>query len=264
MAGRQVVVEVLDRRGRIVARSLTLGAKLLPDSTVTRRAAHGHAGFDDVRLSGRPVRLYAAPLPEDRRPRGRRRRARRLRAPPTSSARCTGSACCCCSRGARRRGGRRRRGAAHASRPAPARARVLGGAPRSSAPATPSRRLPDPRADDEVAHLTRALNGMLAALDAARAARAPLPRRRDPRAAHPGHARWRATWSSLARHGVNPEVLADLQLDTARLQRLVDDLLTLERESAGPGARAARPPRRARGRAVAGRDSTRVERVHAR
>jgi signal transduction histidine kinase len=38
----------------------------------------------------------------------------------------------------------------------------------------------------------------------------------------------------VARHGLNPEVLADLQLDTERLQRLVDDLLALERESTGP------------------------------
>jgi two-component system sensor histidine kinase MprB len=38
----------------------------------------------------------------------------------------------------------------------------------------------------------------------------------------------------VARHGVNPEVLADLQLDTKRLQSLVGDLLALERESAGP------------------------------
>ena len=32
---------------------------------------------------------------------------------------------------------------------------------------------------------------------------------------------------------MNPEVLADLELDTRRLQRLVDDLLALEREDAG-------------------------------
>ena len=52
----------------------------------------------------------------------------------------------------------------------------------------------------------------------------------------------------LARHGANPEVLADLQLDTARLQRLVDDLLALERESAGPAPEQPGAPGRDRGR----------------
>ena len=63
----------------------------------------------------------------------------------------------------------------------------------------------------------------------------------------------------VARHGVNPEVLGDLQLDTQRLQRLVGDLLALERESAGPA-----PEREVRldavvAEAVAGRAAVRVE-----
>jgi signal transduction histidine kinase len=95
-----------------------------------------------------------------------------------------------------------------------------------------SRRLPDPHADGEVADLTRTLNQMLAALDAAR-----LRERRfladashelrTPVTSLAGNV------SFLARHGVNPEVLADLELDAERLQRLVGDLLALERESAG-------------------------------
>jgi signal transduction histidine kinase len=96
-----------------------------------------------------------------------------------------------------------------------------------------SRRLPDPHAAGEVAELTRTLNQMLAALDAARL--------RERRFLADASHELRTPVTSLAgnvefvaRHGVNPEVLADLQLDTQRLQSLVGDLLALERESAGP------------------------------
>jgi signal transduction histidine kinase len=63
----------------------------------------------------------------------------------------------------------------------------------------------------------------------------------------------------VARHGVNPEVLGDLQLDTQRLQRLVGDL-------AGPRARERGPAPEQEVRldavvadAVAGRATVRVE-----
>jgi signal transduction histidine kinase len=72
---------------------------------------------------------------------------------------------------------------------------------------------------------------MLAALDAAR--------RRERRFLADASHELRTPLTSLAgnvdfvaRHGANPEVLADLLLDTRRLQRLVDDLLVLEREAA--------------------------------
>ena len=62
----------------------------------------------------------------------------------------------------------------------------------------------------------------------------------------------------LVRHGANAEVVHDLELDTRRLQRLVDDLLALERENAGPA-----PDREVRldevaAVAVAGRERGRV------
>src|SRR5947209_2774306 len=63
VSGRQIVVEVLDARGRIVARSLTLGARLLPQDRLARSAvAAGRTGFENVALDGRPFRLYAAPI----------------------------------------------------------------------------------------------------------------------------------------------------------------------------------------------------------
>src|SRR5436305_5050263 len=62
-SGRQIDVEVIDARGRILARSLTLGAELLPLGRLAQSAlVAGRAGFEDVAVGGRPLRLYAAPI----------------------------------------------------------------------------------------------------------------------------------------------------------------------------------------------------------
>jgi signal transduction histidine kinase len=192
VAGRQLSVEVLDRRGRFVARSLALGARLLPDTRVASAALHrGRGGFADVRLGREPLRLYAAPLPED--------------------------------------GGPAAGGV------------VLVASSTTDIEATLHRLglllllsglLADPGTSDEVAGLARTLNDMLAALDAARL--------RERRFLADASHELRTPGTSLAgnveflvRHGVDPEVLADLQLDAQRLQRLVGDLLVLERETAG-------------------------------
>ena len=54
---------MLDRRGRIVARSLNLGARVLPEDALERAArVHGRTGAEDVELDGRPLRIYAAPI----------------------------------------------------------------------------------------------------------------------------------------------------------------------------------------------------------
>ncbi|MGH2871876.1 MAG: hypothetical protein ACRDL5_05385, partial [Solirubrobacteraceae bacterium] len=63
VSGREVLVEVVDARGRIVARSLSLGAELLPQDALARAARlHGRTGAEDIVLGGRPLRLYAAPI----------------------------------------------------------------------------------------------------------------------------------------------------------------------------------------------------------
>ena len=140
----------------------------------------------------------------------------------------------------------------------PARARWRRPRPRSSAPATRRGACPIRTPTARSADLTRTLNQMLAALDAARL--------RERRFLADASHELRTPVTSLAgnvefvaRHGVNPEVLGDLQLDTQRLQRLVGDLLALERESAGPA-----PEQEVRldavvADAVAGRATVRVE-----
>ena len=62
-SGRQLAVEVIDARGRILARSLALGARLLPQGRLAGAALHqGRAGFEDIHLGSQPFRLYAAPI----------------------------------------------------------------------------------------------------------------------------------------------------------------------------------------------------------
>ena len=231
VGARQLSVEVLDRRGRFVARSLTLGAKLLPATGVATRALRdGRSGFADVALGGEPLRLFAAPLPEgggdaaggavlvaantqDIETTLRRLAWLLLLTGALAAAVGAVGAALLTRRGLRPLG------------------RLSTAAKEIERTGDPARRLPDPRGEDEVADLARTLNGMLAALDAAR--------RRERRFLADASHELRTPLTSLAgnvdfvaRHGVNPEVLADLQLDTERLQRLVGDLLVLEREAA--------------------------------
>ncbi|MCW3014882.1 MAG: histidine kinase, partial [Solirubrobacterales bacterium] len=95
-------------------------------------------------------------------------------------------------------------------------------------------RLP-PGGPGEIGALTDSLNAMLAALARAQA----TERRfladashelRTPVTALAGNAEY------LARHGADPGVVADLRADAARMARLVDDLLALERGRAGEGS----------------------------
>jgi signal transduction histidine kinase len=104
----------------------------------------------------------------------------------------------------------------------------------------PSRRLPKPEADDEVAELARTLEGMLAALDAARGETEAMLERQREFVADASHELRTPLTSVLA----NLELLAD-ELDgeqsdsakaalrsTRRMRRLVGDLLLLARADA--------------------------------
>ena len=71
-SGRQIAVQVLDRRGRLVARSLALGAALLPQDALERAA----------RLRGRAGVGVRAASPDGRFGCTRRRSPRPARRPP--------------------------------------------------------------------------------------------------------------------------------------------------------------------------------------
>ena len=65
LSGGSLLVEVLDRRGRIVARSSALGARVLPLDGPGRAALRDRSPtYGDARLGDEPVRIYAAPLGE--------------------------------------------------------------------------------------------------------------------------------------------------------------------------------------------------------
>ncbi len=62
VSGHQLSVEVLDREGAIVARSLSLGAKLLPRTAADATARRGGTAFADAELDGESIRVFAAPI----------------------------------------------------------------------------------------------------------------------------------------------------------------------------------------------------------
>ncbi len=233
VSGRQISVEVLDAHGRIVARSLTLGAQLLPDDAVARAAwRQGRTGAQDITVGGRPMRMYAAPIADAG---GVAAGGAVLVASDTSDiAHITGRlgvlvALC---------------GAAVAVLAAIAAAllvrrglrplqRLAGAAGEIERTADSSRRLPDSAAPDEIGQLTGVLNRMLSSLEQAQAGE----RRFLADASH----ELRTPVTSLlgnaeyaARHGADAEVLEELRHDAARLAALVDALLALERAGAAP------------------------------
>jgi two-component system, OmpR family, sensor kinase len=236
VSGRQIAVEVIDSRGRLIARSLTLGARLLPQDRVARAAlVDGRTGYENITLEGRPFRVYAAPIAQ-------------AGGPAAGGAVLVGSDTTDITNTVHHLGfvltlsglgaallaalaaaALTRRGLGPLRRLAVAAGEI-------ERTADPSRRLPEPNAADEVGQLTGVLNRMLASLEQARASE----RRFLADASHELRTPVTALLGNVeyaARHGVDAEVLADLRRDAARLARLVDDLLVLERA----GAPAAEP-----------------------
>ncbi|HEV3054540.1 MAG TPA: HAMP domain-containing sensor histidine kinase, partial [Solirubrobacteraceae bacterium] len=227
-SGRQIVVEVIDARGRLLARSLTLGARLLPlDRVVSAARVHGRPGFEDMRLDGRPYRLYAAPIAQ-------------AGGPAAGGAVIVASDTTDIGNTVHHIGVLlaliglaaalvvavvaavlTRRGLLPLRRLAVAAGEI-------EQTADVSRRLPPAPAADEVGQLTGVLNRMLAALDDARAGE----RRFLADASHELRTPVTALLGNVeyaTRHGLDPDVLGDLRRDAERLARLVDDLLVLER-----------------------------------
>ena len=233
LGGTQLSVEVVDRRGRIVARSLSLGGGVLPAQRLLGRAiAHGRASYAGLELGNEDLRAYAAPLADVGGPaaggavivagstRDLEETLRSLHlfvllAGLVASA----------------------LGAAAVAILMTRALRPLGELAESAADVErtgdPRRRLPEPPARDEVGTLARTLNEMLASLERAR----DNERRFLADASHELRTpltALRGNVAYLARHGATAELVAELEADAERLARLADDLLALSREeSAG-------------------------------
>ncbi|CAA9511497.1 MAG: hypothetical protein AVDCRST_MAG17-2036 [uncultured Solirubrobacterales bacterium] len=234
LGGRQLLVQVLDRRGRIVARSLALGGRVLPrDGPAGDAVRRGDVGYFDALLGEEPLRLYAAPLPVvgD----GQAAGGAVLVAGSTAEINGTltgirrlviGSALVAAALAAVLAALLVRR----ALRPL---GRLSSAARSIAATGDASRRLPDLPVRDEVGDLAETLNAMLASLERAREAERRFVgdashELRTPLTALRGNAAY------VARHGADPDVVADLERDAERLSGLLDGLLALAREDAAP------------------------------
>jgi len=231
VGGTQLMTQVFDREGRIVARSLALGGRVLPVRDLARRViTSGRGRYVDARLASDRVRVYVAPLAlsggvaaggavvvaastNDLRETLDSVRLFVLVAALAAAA-IAALALTLLMRRALEPLGRLTRAAAEIERTG-----------------DPRRRLPEPMAEDEVGRLASTLNRMLAALERAREAERRFladasHELRTPLTALVGNVAY------LARHGASEELVAELEQDTRRLARLADDLLALSREEA--------------------------------
>jgi len=231
---RQLDVEVVDHRGRILGRSPALGGSTLhAGGLVTAAIRDGRSGYGDAGLGGRNLRLYVAPLAALGGPASggavivasttdeidsTLRESRTLIIASALAAALLVVPIAFVLTG-------------RALRPL---ATLAAGAEVIEQRGDPSLRLPaggGDRTPDEVARLADTLNRMLAALERAREGERRFVadashELRNPLAALRGNAEY------LARHGADAEALADLREDAERLSRLVDELLALAREDA--------------------------------
>jgi two-component system, OmpR family, sensor kinase len=254
VSGRQISVEVLDAHGRLLARSPSLGAEVLPQGGVARAALRdGLTGSEQVTIGGRPFELYAAPIADAGGPAAG---GVVLVASDTSdithtTGRLAGLVALVgvivVALAALAAALLTRRGLLPLGRLASAAGEI-------ERTGDPARRLPEPARDDEVGQLTGVLNRMLASLEQSRASE----RRFLADASHELRTPVTALLGNVdyaARHGADPEVLDDLRHDAARLARLVDSLLALERAGeAGAGTEPVRVDELARGAVAAGGD----------
>ena len=249
-------MQVLDRRGRIVARSSALGARVLPLAGPGRSALRDREpSYGDGRLGEDPVRVYAAPLGElgsspaaggavlvagtKTETEQTLSETRRLVLLLALAVAVLGAALA----------------ALLARRALLPLTRLSSGAREIGATGDASRRLPAPATADEVGELAETLNAMLASLERAREAE----RRFVGDASHELRTpltALRGNISYLARHGADDAVLADLESDAERLSELLDDLLALAREDAASPAQGEPVDLADVARAAAGPDAT--------
>lgn len=231
VGGTQLSVQVVDRRGRIVARSLALGGRVLPVKTLLENAiARGRSGYADISSGDERFRVYTAPLADVG---GAAAGGAVAVAADEADLRTTlerlhrfvvGAGLAATLLGALAVGllmGR-------ALRPL---RRLAAAAAEIERTGDAGRRLPEPQASDDVAGLASTLNAMLASLERARDAERRLladasHELRTPLTSLLGNVAY------LARHGASPDVVAELEADAARLTRLAEDLLAISHEEA--------------------------------
>ncbi len=237
VSGRQLSVEVLDRHGAIVARSLALGARLLPRGAEVRQAREGTAGFADARLGDEPLRVFAAPIADAGGPAaGGVVLVAASTADIESTVHQLSLLLLLVGLGAVLVGGA---AAALLTRRTTAPLRALSSSAAGiEQSGDTSTRLATPDSPQEIGELSRTLNAMLAAIESSRERERRLladasHELRTPLTALIGNVEY------LARHGADPDVVAELQGDVGRLRRLVGDILVLERESAATAPRRA-------------------------
>jgi signal transduction histidine kinase len=229
IGGTQLSVEVVDRRGRLVARSLSLGGRVLPAQKALANAISlGRSRYTNIAAGGEALRAYTAPLADVG---GSASGGAVLVAASTHDLQETLDSLHLFVVGAAM-------GAAAlaafavwlltgaALRPL---RRLAEGAGEIERTGDAGRRLPAPPSHDEVGRLASTLNEMLASLEHAR----DLERRFLADASHELRTpltALRGNVAYLARHGATPELVSELEADAERLVRLADDLLALSRE----------------------------------
>jgi two-component system, OmpR family, sensor kinase len=232
----QAVVEIVDRHGRIAARSLSLRGRVLPPSLAAGAIAKGRGGYRTVEFDNDTLRVYAAPLANVAGPVGG---GAVIVGVSTSDVgdtiRSLHLVTILSALGAAALGALvlafLMRGAL---RPLSDLAQGAGEIERTG---DPRRRLPEPRREDEVGRLAATLNRMLGSLERARE----NERRFLADASHELRTpltALRGNVEHLARHGATSDLIADLEADADRLARLADDLLAVSREETAPAPEA--------------------------
>ncbi|MDA0170878.1 HAMP domain-containing histidine kinase [Solirubrobacter taibaiensis] len=227
--GGGLLVQVVDRTGRIVARSSALGGRVLPvDERVTRDR---QPRLGDARLGTDPVRVYTAPLGElgeGEASGGAVIVASDLAAVEHTVDRARLLIAVCALLAGLLAAALATWLTRRALRPL---TRLSAGAREIGRAGDTSRRLPEPPMTDEVGELAHTLNAMLASLERAQEAEHRFVgdashELRTPLTALRGNAAY------LAKHGPDEAVIQDIADGAERLTTLLDDLLALAREDA--------------------------------
>ncbi len=233
LAGSTLFVQVIDRQGRIVARSSALGGRyVIAESALRDRRPR----FSDGALGNERLRIYTAPLGELGRGEaaggavivaGSRTEIDRTLDHTRRLVAVCALAAALIAAGLATLLTRR------ALRPL---TELSSGARAIERSGDPAERLPAKPTGDEVGELADTLNAMLASLERAQEAEHRFVgdashELRTPLTALRGNAAY------IARHGPDPEVIAEIEAGAARLSALLDDLLALAREDAAAPAK---------------------------